>query len=117
MSLQDCDKSLLFELVLKLRPLLFVPGDVICRKACYSSCDCHHVHFVMAMWSPASLQGEIGKEMYIVNQGLMQVIGGADNDVLAELGPGAVFGEIRWVSDDNKQMLLILQYSAWNRVD
>lgn len=30
-----------------------------------------------------------------MNQGLMQVIGGADNDVLAELGPGAVFGEIR----------------------
>lgn len=29
---QDCDKSLLYELVLKLRPLLFVPGDLICRK-------------------------------------------------------------------------------------
>ena len=30
--LQGCDKALLNELVLKLRPLLFVPGDVVCRK-------------------------------------------------------------------------------------
>ena len=28
--------------------------------------------------------------------GKVQVIGGADNEVLAELGPGAVFGEIRY---------------------
>ena len=35
--------------------------------------------------------------MYIVNKGLVQVIGGpSDNSrVLAELGPGSVFGEIR----------------------
>ncbi len=41
------------------------------------------------------MQGEIGKEMYIVNEGFMEVIGGSDNEILAELGPGAVFGEIR----------------------
>lgn len=37
--------------------------------------------------------------MYIVNQGKVQVIGGVDDDlkILVELGPGSVFGEIRYV--------------------
>lgn len=34
--------------------------------------------------------------MYIVHEGLVAVVGGAeDNEVLAELGPGSIFGEIR----------------------
>ena len=34
--------------------------------------------------------------MYIVNQGIVQVVGGlGGNQVLAELGSGSVFGEIR----------------------
>ena len=37
--------------------------------------------------------------MYIVNQGKVQVVGGTErNEVLAELGPGSVFGEIRYVA-------------------
>jgi len=30
--IQNCDKNLLYDLVLKLKPVLFLPGDYICRK-------------------------------------------------------------------------------------
>jgi hypothetical protein len=33
---QDCDKSLLYNLVLKLKPILFLPGEYVCRKVWYS---------------------------------------------------------------------------------
>ena len=36
--------------------------------------------------------------MFIVHKGLVAVVGGAsDNEVLAELRPGSIFGEIRWI--------------------
>ncbi|XP_035665458.1 cyclic nucleotide-gated cation channel beta-3-like [Branchiostoma floridae] len=68
---QDCDRQFLRDLVLKLKPVLYLPGDVVCRK------------------------GEIGREMYIVNEGSVQVVGGASGrSVLATLNVGSYFGEI-----------------------
>lgn len=35
---QDCDKTLLFDLVLKLKPILYLPGDYVCRKVLQNIC-------------------------------------------------------------------------------
>ena len=66
----DCESSLLQELVLKLRLQVFSPGDYVCRK------------------------GDVGKEMYIVKRGRLNVV--ADDGVteFATLVDGAVFGEL-----------------------
>lgn len=66
---RNMNRSVLRDLVLKLRPILFLPGEFICKK------------------------GEIGHEMYIVNKGSIQVIGG-DGTILVTLKEGSVFGEI-----------------------
>ena len=72
---QDCDQGLLKELVTKLRPIIMLPGDYVCRK------------------------GDIGREMYIIQSGFVMVMGPPAPDtknrkVLVTLGQGSVFGEI-----------------------
>ncbi|XP_061698453.1 cyclic nucleotide-gated cation channel alpha-4 [Syngnathoides biaculeatus] len=67
---QSCEKSLLEELVLKLMPQVFSPGEYVCRK------------------------GDVGHEMYIIKEGKLAVV--ADDGVteFAVLSAGNFFGEI-----------------------
>lgn len=41
-----------------------------------------------------SMAGEVGKEMYIVNRGRLQVVGDNGKTVMASLKAGSYFGEI-----------------------
>lgn len=67
---RDCEKGLLVDLVLKLKLQVFSPGDYVCRK------------------------GDVGKEMYIIKRGKLDVVADDGTTVYVTLGDGAVFGEV-----------------------
>lgn len=88
---QNTEAGFLCELVLRLRPVLFSPGDYICRKG--NKVNVIPTHFNPIM-SSVVFPGEVGKEMYIVNRGRLQVVADDGKTVLATLKPGSYFGEI-----------------------
>ncbi|XP_066480498.1 cyclic nucleotide-gated channel beta-3 [Tiliqua scincoides] len=68
---KGCDNQMICDMLLRLKSIVYLPGDYVCKK------------------------GEIGREMYIIKQGEVQVLGGPDGTkVLVTLRAGAVFGEI-----------------------
>eukprot|EP00095_Tigriopus_kingsejongensis_P000955 snap_masked-scaffold83_size396513-processed-gene-0.1 protein:Tk00955 transcript:snap_masked-scaffold83_size396513-processed-gene-0.1-mRNA-1 annotation:"cyclic nucleotide-gated cation channel beta-1" len=67
---RNCEPGLLKDLVIKLRPVIYLPGDHICRK------------------------DDIGTEMFIIQSGQVHVLGGLKGHILCTLGEGSVFGEI-----------------------
>ena len=44
--------------------------------------------------------GDMGREVYCVRRGLVEVIGDDDLTVVAVLGPGGYFGEVRFNAAD-----------------
>ncbi len=67
---EECEQGLLWELVLRLRTQVYSPGEYVCRK------------------------GDVGREMYIVNTGRLEVLDKEDGEALKEMAHGAYFGEI-----------------------
>ncbi|XP_074602598.1 cyclic nucleotide-gated channel beta-3-like [Brevipalpus obovatus] len=70
---KECDKNVIRDIAVKLKPILFLPGNYICCK------------------------GEVGYEMYIVSKGKVNILREdriGNESRICELGPGGVFGEI-----------------------
>lgn len=67
---EQCEQGLLWELVLRLRTQVYSPGEYVCRK------------------------GDVGREMYIVNNGRLEVLEEENSAAVKELVHGEYFGEI-----------------------
>ncbi|XP_078256659.1 uncharacterized protein LOC144594268 [Rhinoraja longicauda] len=72
---QGCDRQMVYDMLKRLKSVVYLPGDYVCKK------------------------GEIGREMYIIKAGEVQVVGGPDDKtVFVTLRAGSVFGEISLLS-------------------
>ena len=57
-------------------------------------CSFLFILFLFLIPAICQLTGEVGKEMYIVNRGRLQVVGDNGKTVMASLKAGSYFGEI-----------------------
>ncbi|XP_068117243.1 cyclic nucleotide-gated channel beta-1 isoform X3 [Hyperolius riggenbachi] len=90
---QGCDRQMIYDMLKRLRSVVYLPGDYVCKK------------------------GEIGREMYIIKAGEVQVLGGPDGKtVLVTLKAGAVFGEISLlaVSGGNRRTANVVAHGFTN---
>ncbi|XP_076879068.1 cyclic nucleotide-gated channel beta-1 [Brachyhypopomus gauderio] len=68
---EGCDRQMIYDMLKRLRSVVYLPGDYVCKK------------------------DEVGREMYIIKSGEVQVVGGPDGrTVFVTLKAGSVFGEI-----------------------
>lgn len=93
---------MIFDMLRSLRSVVYLPGDYVCKKVQMHLCVlCVRVvlqgeNGVLQFYLSDFLQGEVGREMYIIKAGEVQVVGGPDGKtVLVTLRAGSVFGEIR----------------------
>lgn len=80
----DCEAGLLVELVLKLQPQVYSPGDYICKK------------------------GDIGREMYIIKEGKLAVVADDGIKQFVVLSDGSYFGEISILAIKGQQTFFTL---------
>ena len=79
-----------------------VEAGLTSRKSSHSQYACtYHTH--SPPHSPTGdyivYAGDMGREMYCVRRGLVEVIGDDEITVVATLGPGGYFGEVQNVVD------------------
>ena len=67
---KGASQELIRDIALELRPLVFTPGDDICKA------------------------GEIGRHMYFISRGVVEVVAANGKTILAKLADGDFFGEI-----------------------
>lgn len=93
---------MLVDMLLRLKSIVYLPGDFVVKKVSALTSvlqrEGSRLHFLSIRHLALSPQGDIGKEMYVIKSGAVQVVGGPDNSIVfVTLKAGCVFGEIRLV--------------------
>lgn len=110
---KGCERQMIFDMLKSLRSVVYLPGDYVCRKV-HMVCNPYmgQRHGFIMYASSFSPQDEVGREMYIIKAGEVQVVGGPDGKtVFVTLRAGSVFGEIRWRHSPGKPFCTLTFWS------